>query len=266
MTAWLKRLSYILALLAALGGTIFITMPAQFIAVQFGLPESVRIGHLSGTVWEGSAADVAYLGPIGKLAAKDKKMDLVWQWCPGWRQGLAAACLSVDSPLLKGKGTLSYSIFGDAVTMSDARFLARIPAYPVVVESFRSNLGGEGEVNIESLSLDFQDARLVTGLQASGEVNNLRAAGVSLGNYLWRAETGSDSSLASEFSGGNDKFKIKGRASLQLDERSYRYTAEMRSDDRGLIDLLKGKARKAEARKLIFSGDGKLGGKARGSS
>lgn len=266
MTVWLKRLFYFLILLASLSGTILMTMPVQFIAVQFGLPESVRVGHLSGTVWAGSAVDVAYLGPVGKLAAKDRKMDLAWKWCPGWKQGPAAACLTVDSPLLKGEGTFAYSVLGNGLTVSDARFLARVQAYPVEIGSFRSSLAGEGEINVESLSVDFKDARLLTGLRANGEVGGLSAAGLPLGDYLWRADAGSGvgsgRSLTSEFSGGNDRFKIKGQASLDLNERGYRYTAEMRSDESSLIGMLKSKARKAEAGKLTFSGEGKLGSKA----
>ncbi len=264
MTVWLKRLFYLLILLVALGGMVFVTMPVQFLAVQFGLPESVRVGHLTGTVWSGRAVDVAYLGPVGELAAKDKKLDLAWDWCPGWRKGLAAACVRVDSRLLKGEGVLAYSVLGNGLAVSDARFLARVEAYPVKIESFRSDLSGEVEADVESLSVDFKDARLLTGLRANGEVRDLRAAGVSLGDYLWRVGAESDANLSSEFSGGNDRFKLKGQASLDLDQRGYRYTAEMHSDDRGLLALLKGKAQKAEAGKLTFSGDGKLGGKAQG--
>lgn len=261
MTAWLKRLAYLLILLVVLGATIFMTMPVQFMAVQFGLPESVRVGHLSGTVWAGRAADVAYLGPLGKIADKDKKMDLSWRWCPGWERGLAAACLNVDSPLLQGEGTLGYSVLGNDWTVSEARLLARVRDYPVEIESFRSDLEGEGRVHIESLSLGLDDPRLLTGLRANGEVNGLRAAGIALGDYLWRADTGSGGELASEFSGGTDKFKIKGQAFLGLADRGYRYTAEMSSEDRGLLEMLKGKAQKAEGGKLVFSGDGRLGGK-----
>lgn len=258
MAAWIKRLAYLLTLLAALGGTILATMPVQLMALQFQLPETVRIGHLAGTVWSGRAHEVAYLGKIGKLSGKDQKMDLAWEWCPGWKQGLAATCVNVNSPLLKGEGTLAYSLWGGGLSLFDARVLSRIPSYPVEIESLKTRLEGEGVANVERLSLDFDDLRLLTALRADGEVRELSAGGISLGDYLWRASSEDGAGLTSEFSGGGDRFQVKGRASLNLDDRAYRYTAEMRSEDRGLLDLLKGKAQKAEAGKLIFSGDGKF--------
>ena len=259
MNAWIRRIAYALVLAAVLVGTVLITMPVQFMVVQFGLPDDVRVGHLSGTLWSGNAVEIAYQGKIGRLAAKDRKMSLTWQWCPGWGRGLAALCVRVDSPLLKGEGTFMYTLFGGDLEVRDARFVAMLrDGYPLDVGPLKMKLKGDGKVNLSRLTLDPDDPRLLTRLRADGEVQDLRADAFSLGDYLWRATLEEGAEVTSEFSGGGDRFRVKGRASFNLADRSYRYAADLNTEDQGLLGMLKDRATKSEKGTLTFSGDGKL--------
>ncbi len=257
MDVRLKRFLYALALAVTLGGMIFMTMPVQFMVAQFGLPEKVRVGHLTGTVWSGRAIEVAYQDRLGPLAAKDARMNLAWVWCPGW--SLAAMCVRMESPLVKGEGTFVYPLFGGALELSDTRLHAQTPSYPVRVGPLKSRVGGSGEIHLERLLFDPEDARLLTGLRANGAVRGLQAGGFGLGDYLWRASLEESTGVTSDFNGGNDRFTLTGQALLDLDDRSYRYTAALKTEDRGLLELLKKRAKKSGRNTLTFSGSGKLG-------
>ena len=258
MRAWLKRIVYVSALLVALSGMVLITMPVQFIVGQFGLPDDVRIGHLSGTVWSGRATEVAYLGKIGRLTAKDTEMELVWRWCPGRSQGLVAVCARVESSMIEGEGTLGYSLFDRAFNVFDTFLNVQIRDYPLDVKSVEYKLKGTVNLGFEHVSLDFRNDRLLTALRANGK-SRVGVGEFRLGDYLWEAGLEQDGVLKSEFSGGSDRFTLKGRASLDLKARSYKYAADMKTKDAGLRELLKKAAKKTRGDTLTFSGSGKIG-------
>ena len=252
----LKRTLSILLLLLAFLGVIFLTMPVQFMVVQLGLPDNVRIGHIVGTMQSGRASGVAYQGKIGEFSAKDLRMDLAWVWCPG--RGITALCVRLESPLLNGTGTVAYSLFGGEFTASDTRVSVKLQDYPLRLGPLKSKLEAVGDIYLEKLSLDRDDARVLTDLRASGEIRDLYVNKLSLGNHVWRANLEESGRLASDFSGGNDRFSVKGQASLDLGERSYRYAADLKTGESGLQELLKSRAKKFKGDTLTFSGDGKL--------
>ncbi len=260
MSVWFKYLLYVLLPAAALVGMVFATMPVQFMVVQFGLPENLRVGHLTGTVWSGRATEVEYQGQLGRIAPKDVLADLVWAWCPGWHQGLAAMCVRLESPLLKAEGTFAYSLLGGGFEAFNTRLLAQVQGYPLNIGPVESGLKGIGEVNLERLSLDPASAQLLTGLHASGEVRDLQAGGFVLGDYRWRADLEQGTAgLTSDFGGGNDRFRLKGQAALDLSDRSYHYTANLETEDQGLMEMLRRSATQSGEKSLTFSGSGKLG-------
>ena len=259
MNIWLKRVVYTTAVLLALAGMMLITMPVQFAVVQLGLSDNVRIGHLSGTVWSGRATEVIYLGKIGALSAKDTEMDVVWEWCPGWIQGVMAVCARVESPLLKGKGTLAYSVTGGGFSAFDTLIIAQIKDYPVSLKSIQYKVRGRVDLNLSELFFDPRNAGLLTALRAEGKVGDLYVGKFPIGNYLWRTSLGNDGSIVLDFNGGTDEFTLEGQASLNLENRSYRYTADIEIENQGLLKFLKGRAKKSKGNTLTFSGDGKFG-------
>ncbi len=258
MNDWLKRTLFVLFLLSAFGVIAFLTMPVQFVALQLGLPDGIRVGNLSGTVWSGSATELAYQGKVALLPDKVLTMDVDWQWCPGLSLGPTAMCVRARSPSLSSEGTVAYSLFGGTVEARDARINAQIDG-PLNLGPLKTRLKGAGEVHLELLSLDPKDTRLLIGLRATGSLKGLQAHKFDLGDYQWRAGLSEDVGLTSDFGGGGDRFMIKGRASLDPADRSYRYTVDMKTEDLGLIELLKTKAKKSKGDTLTFSGDGKFG-------
>ena len=260
MNIWLKRSLYLFLLLSTLGVVMFVTMPVQFMVIQFGLPETLRVGGITGTIWSGRASEVTYRGKSIQFAPKNIEMDLLWRWCPGWYQGPVAWCIGLESPLLKGNGTFAYSLPSGVIKVFDAHFRAYIQNYPINIGSLEDKLKAVGSIHLEKLSFNPKDIRLLIDFRADGEVSDLTAQKnqLVLGNYLWNASLEEDLDVVSNFSGGNDQFKIKGQASLNLKNLSYRYTADIDTVNSIIQAWLKPNATKSSEGKWALSGKGEL--------
>lgn len=257
MGVWLKRFLYLLGLILIIAVTMLMTMPVQFMAIQWGFPDNVRIGAMTGALQSGRANDLVYSQRLGPVDLRKYPIDLSWEWCPGWGRGFLVWCVSVDSSLVRGRGNIAYSLLAREYRLSDADFRLYVKDYPVDLGGFRSGLEATGTVRFTELAVASGDVPL-KALVAEGEWADVVASEFKLGSYQWRATLEAANVLASSFSGGSDRFKLEGQASLDPGKGTYRYKVNVTTEDAQLFSLLESRANASRNGTLSFSKEGRL--------
>ncbi len=257
MLVWLKRLVYLSGLFLTVGAMLLFTMPVQFMVIQGGVPEAIRIGTVTGTLQSGGARDFVYSRRLGQIDLQQVSMDLAWNWCPGWSQGVLAWCVEVESPLVRGEGRVAYALLTREYRVFDASLDLQVQGYPVNFQGIRSRLKGMGSIRLQELLFDLKGTYLKE-LIAEGEWKRSGTPEFELGDYLWHVNLEPDGTLVSGFSGGSKDFEVKGQASLDLQKKAYRYSMDVMTENASLLAFLRGSASKSEDGTFTLSDDGKF--------
>ena len=257
MTVWLKRFVYLSGLFLIVGAMLLITMPVQFMVIQWGMPAAVRVGAITGTLQSGKVSDFAYGRKLGGVELKQLSMDIVWNWCPDLSHGVLTWCVEIESPSARGEGHVSYTLLAKEYRVFDTSLDLRVQGYPVNLGGLRSKLKGMGSIRLKELLLNPRGLHL-KGLTAEGELKQVGTPEFELGDYLWRVNLESGGVLMSGFSGGGKDFEVTGQVSVDLEKKMYRYSMDVTTENAGMLTFLQGKASKSGDGILTFSGDGKF--------
>lgn len=251
-----KKYLIIIPGLALIWGVIFVsTMPLRFLLDQINLPPQISVSNLSGTLWSGRTELTWQGGGIAdNLAILRMPTIFIWKWCP--EHGVLAMCITLDNPHLKVDTNVSYSLFGNSVTISDAVLRSEVVAYQFAVRGFDISLSGEGEVRLQPLEVSLA-APTVEKLDATAKLMNLRSDPIEIGDYDLQSSF-AEGNLATRFEGGTDDFNVTGDVNVDFKKRAFQYDAELRSANEGLINLLKSHAQKSDRGRVTFSGTAPL--------
>ena len=257
MNVWLKRFFYLSGLFLIIGAMMLITMPVQFMVIQWGMPQAVQAGTIAGTLQSGRVSDFVYSRRLGQINLEQVPVDIAWNWCPDLSHGVLTWCVEAESSLARGEGRVSYALLAKEYRVFDTGLNLYVQGYPVNFKGVRSELKGMGSVRLKELSLDSGGAYLKR-LVAEGEWRRIGASEFELGDYLWRASLEPGGVLMSDFDGGSEDFNVRGQASLDPEKKTYRYSVDVMTDNIALAGFLKGSAGKSGDGVFTLSGEGRF--------
>ena len=97
------------------------------------------------------------------------------------------------------------------------------------------------------------DAPIPETLSINGVLTDVASGAIKFGDYKLDSKM-KDDILSISFNGGAENFIVKGKLELEFGKRQYRYFADVKSDDKTLISILKNYASSSGGGKVTFAG------------
>ena len=233
--------------------TLIASLPIQHVAyllTSSGLP--LVIGQISGTVWQGEAAQVSYQNvPLGPAS---------WRFVPlGLLQGQIEYAIELNNSDHAMGGYITKDLLSDGFRLSE--FKGQLPADSLLKLSNQTNLNANGQLDLDLQKLQISHRQIIS---AQGEIRWLDA-GIErpfravLGNLQFNL-SGDEQAIKSEIKQLDGPLQVNGELTLSPDG-SYQLKGNVKPTngaDPGLISLLQSIGRRANDGSIRIDYSGRM--------